>query len=73
MNWRVEFRPEVEQDMAEAAAWYERRHPTKNVPWRYPERFPCRLVCEVSETGQTVVLAAVLHPARDDRHWQRRI
>jgi hypothetical protein len=21
MNWQVEFRPEVEQDMAEAAAW----------------------------------------------------
>ena len=69
MNWRVKFRPEVEQDMAEAAAWYEarqpglgaefveeviqiwdvlsknpllhcRRHPTKNIRWRYPERFP---------------------------------
>jgi hypothetical protein len=27
MNWRVEFRPEVEQDMAESAAWYESRQP----------------------------------------------
>ena len=25
MNWVVRFRPEVEQDMAEAAAWYEAR------------------------------------------------
>jgi hypothetical protein len=64
MNWRVEFRPEVESDMAEAARWYEsqqaglgaefveeiiqvwdalaenpllnaRRHPRKNIRWRY--------------------------------------
>ena len=27
MKWRVELRPEVEQDMAEAAAWYEARQP----------------------------------------------
>jgi hypothetical protein len=25
MMWRVVFRPEVEADMAEAAAWYETR------------------------------------------------
>jgi hypothetical protein len=25
MKWRVEFRPEVEADVAEAAAWYEAR------------------------------------------------
>jgi plasmid stabilization system protein ParE len=27
MSWRVEFRPEVEKDVAEAAAWYEARQP----------------------------------------------
>ena len=27
MNWRVQFRPKVEQELAEAAAWYERRQP----------------------------------------------
>ena len=27
MRWRVEFRPEVEQDVADAAAWYEARQP----------------------------------------------
>ena len=25
MSWKVEFRPEVEDDVAEAAAWYEAR------------------------------------------------
>lgn len=102
MNWVVEFRPEVEQDMAEAAAWYEarqpglgsefveevirvwhalgdnpllncRRHPTKNIRWRYPERFPYRIIYEVLETERRVVVAAVLHAARHDRHWQRRV
>ncbi len=27
MSWRVEFRPEVEEDVAEAAAGYEARQP----------------------------------------------
>jgi hypothetical protein len=27
MSWRVEFSPEVEEDVAEAAAWYEARQP----------------------------------------------
>jgi plasmid stabilization system protein ParE len=101
MSWRVDFRPEVEQDVAEAAAWYEarqpglgsdfieevirvwhalaenpllncRRHPAKNIRWRYPDRFPYRIIYEVAEGGQTVVVVAVLHAARHDRHWQER-
>ena len=27
MSWRIEFRPEVERDVAGAAAWYEEREP----------------------------------------------
>ncbi len=27
MSWRVVIRPEVEQDIAEAATWYEARQP----------------------------------------------
>ena len=102
MNWRVEFRPEVEQDMADVAAWYDarqpglgeefvkeiirvwdalgenpllncRRHPTRNIRWRYPDRFPYRVIYEVVESTQTVVVAAVLHAARHDREWQRRV
>ena len=96
------FRPEVEADVNEAAAWYDsqrrglggefreeiikvfdalanspllqcRRHPHKNIRWRYPERFPYRVVYEVIEGQHTVVVAAVLHSARHDRHWQRRV
>ncbi len=102
MIWRVEFRPEVEQDVIEVADWYEarqpglgiefieenirvwdaleenpllncRRHPTKNIRWRYPDRFPYRIIYEVMEMEKTVIVAAVLHAARHDRHWQRRI
>ena len=101
MNWTVEFRPEVEQDMAEAAAWYEarqpglgvefveeviqvwhglaenlllnsRRHPKKNIRWRFPERFPYRIIYELDEAEHVVVVTAVLHAARHDRHWKRR-
>lgn len=102
MSWRVEFRPEVETDVTEAAAWYEtrqpglgaefveevirvwdalaenpllncRRHRTKNIRWRYPDRFPYRVIYEVIESEQTVIVAAVLHAARHDREWRRRI
>lgn len=51
MSWRVEFRPEVELDVAEAAAWYEARQQDERV----------------------VIVAAVLHAARHDREWKRRL
>jgi toxin ParE1/3/4 len=102
MSWRVEFRPEVEADVAEAAAWYEarqpglgsefvediilvwdalaesplrnsRRHPKKDIRWRYPERFPYRVVYEVRQRERAVVVVAILHAARHDRHWRERI
>ena len=49
-----------------------RRHPHKNIRWRYPERFPYRIVYEIMEADQTVVIAAVLHGARHDHHWRQR-
>jgi toxin ParE1/3/4 len=96
MNWRVEFRPEVETDVAEARqsglgtefveeiirVWEVLaenpqlgccRHPSKNIHWRYPDRFPYRVIYEVNEPEQTVIVAAVLHAARHDREWQRRV
>lgn len=95
MTWRVVFNPRVEQDVAEAAVWYEskrpglgrefveeviavwrslaanpllaaRRFPGRNVRWRYPERFPYRVIYEVDESTHTVIVAAVLHAARRD-------
>lgn len=50
-----------------------RRHPTKNVRWRYPNRFPFRVIYEVDEVRQVVRVAAVIHAARDDRHWKKRV
>ena len=102
MSWRVVVRPEVEHDVAAAAAWYDsqqdglgaefreeviqvlealaanpllysRRHPRKDIRWRYPDRFPYRVIYEVIEADNVVLVAAVLHAARHDRHWQRRV
>jgi len=50
-----------------------RRHPRKNIRWRYPKSFPYRVIYEVIEQEKTVVIAAVLHAARHDREWKRRI
>lgn len=50
-----------------------RRHSTKNIRWRYPKRFPYRVIYEVIEEKELVVIAAVIHAARHDRIWLRRI
>jgi len=102
VNWRVEFRPEVESDVAEAARGHNsqqaglgaefveeiiqvchalaensllnaRRHPRKNIGRRYPERFPYRVIYEILGAKHSMVVAAVLHAARDDKHWQKRV
>jgi hypothetical protein len=102
VSWRVEFRPEVESEVAEAAQWYSSqpaglgagfvegiihvwhaladksslkawRHPRKNIRWRYPERFPYRVNYDVLEAKHSVVVAAVLRAARDDKHWRKRV
>jgi len=101
MTWRVVLRPEVEQEVAEAATWYEarqeglgvefaeevirvfdaltenpllssRRHAAKNIRWRFADKFPFRIIYEVVEAERVVIVAAVLHAARDDRHWKQR-
>jgi toxin ParE1/3/4 len=102
VSWRIVVRPEVEQDLTDAAGWYDaqrpglgsefiqevfqtwdalsenrflnsRRHPSKNIRWRFPERFPYRVIYEVLEENQTVVVAAVLHAARQDKIWKERV
>lgn len=50
-----------------------RKHPTKNIRWRYPERFPYRVIYEVDETMQKVVVLAVFHAARHDTNWKQRL
>ncbi len=102
MRWKVVARPQAEDDILEAAEWYDTqrsglgdefteeilsvfdaleenpllhclRHPTKNIRWRYPKRFPYRVIYEVIEEKKMVIIAAVLHAARHDRAWQRRV
>ena len=50
-----------------------RQHPTKNIRWRYPKRFPYRVIYEVIEDGRLVIIAAVVHAARHDRVWRGRV
>ena len=52
---------------------YCRRHPRKNIRWRYPRSFPYRVIYQVIEREKIVVVAAVLHAARHDREWKRRV
>lgn len=59
--------------LAENPLLNSRRHPRKNIRWRYPERFPYRVIYEVLEDEKLVVVAAVLHAARHDREWRKRI
>jgi toxin ParE1/3/4 len=76
MKWRVEFVKEIIRawdTLAENPTLGCRRHPTKNIHWRYPERFPYRIIYEVCEDAMTVRVAAVLHASRHARHWRRRI
>lgn len=102
MSWRLEFRPEVDDDVSAAACWYEsrqsglgsefveeiilvweilaeqpligfRRHARRDIRWRYPERFPYRVIYSIDETQNSVLVIAVLHGARHDSQWQRRL
>ena len=52
---------------------HSRRHPRKNIRWRYPKSFPYRVVYQVVEREKLVIVAAVLHAARHDREWKRRV
>jgi plasmid stabilization system protein ParE len=98
----MEFRPEVHDDVAKAARWYEaretglgeefveeiihlwdsvaespligsRRHPVMDVRWRYPRRFPYRVIYSIDDIGNSILVIAVLHAARHESKWQRRV
>ena len=71
-----EFRDEtirVFDSLAGNPLLYSRRDPARNIRWRYTDRFPYRVIYEVQESIQLVIVAAVLHAARHDRHWRKRI
>jgi mRNA-degrading endonuclease RelE of RelBE toxin-antitoxin system len=66
----TEFREaiiEVFDALAENPFLNSQKHPRPNIRWRRSRRFPYRVVYEVLETKNAVVIAAVLHSARHDR------
>jgi toxin ParE1/3/4 len=59
--------------LAENPFLNSRRHHMRHIRWRYPERFPYRIIYRVEEAETAVVVVAVLHAARHDRRWYERL
>ena len=64
---------EVLKSLAENPYLNARRDRRRQVRWRLLKPFPYRVVYEVCESDQLVKVAAILHSARHDRHWRRRL
>jgi toxin ParE1/3/4 len=47
------------------------RDATRSVRWVFPARFPYRIIYRVA--GDVILIIAVIHSARHDRHWKRRL
>jgi len=52
---------------------HSRRHPHKNIRWRLSKEFPLQSNLRSDRAEKMVVVAAVLHAARHDRQWKRRV
>ncbi len=50
---------------------YQVRSRRKQVRWAYPRQFPYCVIFRVIR--DTVVIYAVVHSARHDRHWKQRV
>ncbi len=59
------------EGLAEQALLFRIRYRRKRVRWAFPRRFPYRICYYVQ--GQTAHVFAVLHAARHDREWKRRV
>jgi mRNA-degrading endonuclease RelE of RelBE toxin-antitoxin system len=44
-----------------------------NLRWRYPDRFPYRVIYTVVEAERVILVIAVLHAAQHESRWQSRI
>jgi plasmid stabilization system protein ParE len=70
----TEFALEVNgtiDSLAEQALLFRVRYRRKNARWTFPRRFPYR-VCYYVE-AQPAHVFAVVHAARHDREWKRRL
>ena len=71
-----EFAAEVSKALvalAENPLMNAQRSSSRHIRWRLARRFPYRVIYEVRESEQLVLVVAVLHAARHDRHWRRRV
>jgi toxin ParE1/3/4 len=50
---------------------YRLRDRRRRVRWLLPHRFPYRICYRVQ--GERITVLAVIHAARHDRHWKRRV
>lgn len=50
---------------------YRVRHTRKNVRWKLLDRFPYRIVFQI--TNDLITVIAVLHSARNDQRWRHRV
>jgi hypothetical protein len=50
-----------------------KKDPRRNIRWRYPAKFPYKIVYSVEEETRTVVVIALIHAARHARVLGKRI
>ena len=50
-----------------------KKHPRRNIRWRYPAKFPYKIVYSVEEETRTVVVIALIHAARHARVLGKRM
>ncbi len=50
-----------------------KKDPRRNIRWRYPAKFPYKIVYSVEEETRTVVVIALIHAARHERVLGKRI
>lgn len=57
--------------LAETAFFFRIRYKRKNVRWTYPRRFPYRICFYIEQ--DSVHVFAIIHAARHNREWEKRI
>ena len=57
--------------LAVTAFFFRIRYKRKNVRWTYPRRFPYRICFYIEQ--DSVHVFAIIHAARHNREWEKRI
>jgi len=64
---------EVWADLAVNPLLNSKKLPHRNIRWRYPQKFPYKVVYSVEEGAKKVIVLALLHAARHERVLGKRI